>query len=159
MASQELSLKGRALRLLAGREYSRQALQRKLLPHAPSQDALEQVLDALTAAGLLSEVRFVASVVHRQAPRFGVARIRRDLQAQGIDAEDCAEALADLRVSESARAQAVWQRKFGVLPTDAREMGRQARFLIGRGFSAEVVFRLLRSTDIPGLSEPSAEET
>ncbi|MEX8504302.1 recombination regulator RecX [Leptothrix ochracea] len=158
MASPELSLKGRALRLLAGREYSRQALQRKLLPHAPSEDALEQVLDALTAAGLLSEVRFVASVVHRQAPRFGVARIRRDLQTQGIDAEDCAEALADLRQTEAVRAQAVWQRKFGALPTDAREMGRQARFLMGRGFSAEVVFRLLRSTETLGVSDAVDDE-
>ncbi len=136
------------MRLLAGREYSRQALQRKLLPHAPSAEALAHVLDDLTAAGLLSEARFVASVVHRQAPKLGVARIRRDLQAQGIDMADCADTLADLHASEASRAEAVWRRKFAALPTDAREMGRQSRFLIGRGFSADVVFRLLRHTDL-----------
>jgi regulatory protein len=38
-----------------------------------------------------------------------------------------------------ARAQAVWQKKFGQLATSGPERNKQARFLASRGFSGEVV--------------------
>jgi len=48
-----------------------------------------------------------------------------------------------LRETEFARAQALWQRKFGEVAGDARERGRQARFLAARGFAADVVRRIV----------------
>lgn len=141
-----LSLKGRALKYLAAREHSRAELQRKLAPHAEEAAGLETLLDELQARGLLSEERFVESLIHRRAPRLGVARVRQELSAKGVDPTPYRDSLAALQTSEPARALDAWQRRFGSPPTDARERARQMRFLLARGFSAEIVRRTVPRT-------------
>ncbi|MDZ7855120.1 recombination regulator RecX [Sphaerotilus sp.] len=139
-----LSLKGRALKYLAAREHSRSELIRKLAPHAEDPAEIDRVLDELQSRGFLSEERFVASVVHRRATGHGAARIRRELSLKGITAEQMRDTLEALQPSELARAHAVWARRFGTLATDPREHGRQVRFLMARGFSGDVVRRVLK---------------
>src|SRR3954468_664758 len=130
MAFGQLSLKGRALRLLAGREHSRKELERKLAQHEAEPGQLKTALDELQARGFIDEQRVVDSLLHRRAPRLGAARIRHELQAKGLDAERVAAALAGLRATEVERAREVWRRKFGQLPADAAERAKQARFLV-----------------------------
>jgi regulatory protein len=146
LAFGQLSLKGRALRLLAGREYSRQELERKLAPKEEEPGQLKQALDELQAKGFIDEQRVVDSVVHRRAPRLGAGRIQQELRAKGVDAEAVAAAMASLKDTELQRAREVWRRKFGTPAADAAERAKQARFLLVRGFSGEVVRRVLSST-------------
>lgn len=143
MSSAPPSLKGRALRLLSQREHSRAELERKLARHVQEGDDLAAVLDDLQAKGFISEERALASVLHRRAPRLGAARLRQELLAKGLGAARVREALAELASSEPDRAQALWERRFGAAPSDAREWARQARFLAARGFAAEVVRRVV----------------
>lgn len=145
------SLKGRALRLLAAREHSRTELERKLAAHETEPGELARALDDLQAKGFINEQRVLESVVHRRAGRLGAARVRQELQAKGLDPQAVAEAVAGLQGSEQARAQAVWQRKFGAPPEDAQQQARQMRFLLARGFSAEAVRRVVRgdATELP----------
>jgi regulatory protein len=144
MAFGQLSLKGRALRLLAAREHSRKELERKLASHEVEPGQLKTALDELQARGFIDEQRVVDSVVHRRASRLGAGRIKQELQAKGLDAERVALAVASLKASEVERAREVWRRKFGELPTDASQRGKQARFLAARGFGGEVIQRVLR---------------
>ena len=143
MAFGQLSLKGRALKLLAAREHSRQELERKLARHETEPGQVKAALDELQARGFIDEQRVVDSVLHRRAARLGAMRIRQELQAKGIGSQQVAEAVAALRGTEVARAREVWRRKFDAPPADAQQRARQARFLIGRGFSAEAVRRVL----------------
>ncbi len=151
MASQanQLSLKGRALKYLAAREHSRAELQRKLLPHAEEAEVVERLLDELEQRGLLSAARFVESVVHRRASRFGAARIKQELSSKGVAADVMQDSLAQLQTTELDRAREVWRRRFGEAPADAREQARHMRFLMARGFSAEVARRILREAATP----------
>ena len=144
-----LSLKGRALRLLSGREHSRSELERKLAAHEEEPGQLRRVLDELQAKGFIDHRRVAESVVHRRAARLGAARIRQELQGKGLDAELVAQAVAGLRATELQRAREVWRRKFEQLPADARERGKQARFLAARGFDGEVIRRVLSGTAEP----------
>jgi regulatory protein len=144
MAFGQLSLKGRALRLLSGREHSRQELERKLAAHEAEPGELQKALDELQAKGFIDEQRVVESVVHRRSPRLGAARIRQELQAKGLPAEAVAQAVEALKGTELDRARDVWRRKFDTLPADPAGRARQARFLLARGFDGEVVRRLLR---------------
>ena len=64
-----LSLKGRALRLLAQREHSRAELMRKLAPHAQAAADVDAVLDDLTLRGLLSDERYVDMRMRSRAAR------------------------------------------------------------------------------------------
>ncbi|MDD2712002.1 MAG: recombination regulator RecX [Simplicispira sp.] len=143
MATAPISLKGRALRYLAGREHSRAELLRKLAPHEEEPGQIERVLDDLQAKGFISEERVVASVLHRRAPSLGAARVRQELQAKGIGAEQVRDALAQLQDSELERARAVWHKRFGAPPADAREWARHTRFLLARGFAGDVVRRVV----------------
>lgn len=144
MGFEEISLKGRALRLLAGREHSRAELQRKLGPHETAPGELAKALDELQAKGFINEQRVLESVVHRRSARLGAARVRQELQAKGLDPVAVAEAVAGLQGTEEARAGEVWRRKFGQPPVDAAARAKQMRFLLTRGFSAEVVRRVVR---------------
>ena len=194
MARQPLSLKARAIGLLAQREHSRIELRRKLLSierrartaaaragrggeggpgaesgadgghDAPTVDTVDAVdpiddadaadasaeatvdalLDTLAAGGYLSETRFVESRVHQRAQRFGLQRIQQELAQHGLKLD--AEQQGALRANELQRAREVWLKRFGPEPArEPAEQARQTRFLIARGFSPDIVRRLLRS--------------
>ncbi len=155
IAHPPLSLKGRALRLLSGREHSRAELERKLKGHEETPGQLARTLDDLQAKGFISEARVVESVIHRRAAKLGAARIRQELQAKGLAPEAVADAVASLKGTELARAREVWRRKFGrdmdesegAAAPDAAARAKQARFLLTRGFGAEVVRRVVRGLD------------
>jgi regulatory protein len=135
----QLSLKGRALRLLSQREHSRAELERKLAAHEAEPGTLAQALDELQAKGFISEERVVESVIHRRASKLGTARVQQELAAKGLSPESMVVALEQLRGTELERARAVWSRKFDQAATDPKERARQMRFLLSRGFAAEVV--------------------
>lgn len=144
MAFDQISLKGRALRLLAGREHSRAELQRKLSAHETEPGELAKALDELEAKGFINEQRVLESVLHRRSARLGASRVRQELQAKGLDPQAVAEAVAGLQGSEEARAREVWRKRFSGPPADAPERARQMRFLLTRGFGAEVVRRVVK---------------
>ncbi len=139
-----LSLKGRALRLLAQREHSRLELTRKLGSHAESPEQLDRVLDELERAGLASAQRFAESLAHRRASRFGLRRIEQELGAHRLDAAVAGPVLDRLRGSERERALDAWRKRFGTPAGDAAERARHHRFLAQRGFAADAIGWVLR---------------
>jgi regulatory protein len=134
-------LKTRALRLLARREHSRDELARKLSPHAESQEALESVLDFLISKRLLSNERFAEVRAHWLARKYGAAKIRQDLTSKGVAAELAERVTSDLE--ELEKAKAILARKYRAPATTREERAKRARFLQGRGFSGEVIRRLV----------------
>ena len=141
------SLKGRALRLLSQREHSRKELEQKLKPHEETPGELAEALDFLAAKDFINEKRVVESVVNRRSTKLGAARVRQELMAKGLPADDIAEAVQTMRGTEFERALGVWRKKFGAPPSDASERGKQVRFLVSRGFAAEVVRRVVAGAD------------
>ncbi len=147
MSFSKLSLKGRALRYLAQREHSRVELQGKLAPHVEEGEDLAAILDELEAKGFISAERFVDSVIHTKAARYGASRVLQELRHKGVDAELIADARERLRSTELQRAREVWQRRFGSPPESPQERARQMRFLASRGFGGDVVRKVLRGGD------------
>ena len=136
-------LKARALRHLVRREHSRAELTCKLAPHAESSAAVDEVLDLLLSKNQQSDQRYAEERVRVLSRKYGAARIRDDLRAKGI-AEDI---VASVRAQgELERAQAILERKYRVPASTPEERARRARFLQGRGFSLEVIRRLLPAT-------------
>jgi regulatory protein len=133
------SLKGRALRLLSQREHSRAELERKLAPHEEVPGELAKALNELQARDFINDGRAIESVVHRRAGKWGAARVKQELTAKGLTGEAVAQALAGLKDTELRRAQEVWRKKFGSPAPDPQTRAKHMRFLLTRGFSAEVV--------------------
>ncbi|HRK57792.1 MAG TPA: RecX family transcriptional regulator, partial [Burkholderiaceae bacterium] len=107
-------------------------------------ECVDQALDQLEAQGMLSDARFVKSRVRVRAPRYGALRIEHELKHHGLSPELMREAKHALEATEYERALAVWARKFGQVAVQAQERAKQARFLSARGFSAEVIGKVLR---------------
>ena len=140
------SLKGRALRLLSQREHSRAELERKLAAHEQEPGELAKALDELQARDFINDGRAIESVIHRRAGKLGASRIKQELAAKGLSGEAVTEAMDQLKATELERAREVWRKKFGTPAQDAQERSKQIRFLISRGFTAEVVRRVVQDT-------------
>jgi regulatory protein len=107
------------------------------------EESVDALLDWLEARQFLSAERFAESRIHARSARFGNLRIRQELSRHDIrPGPEAVQALAD---SELDRARAVHRRRFAEGPASAAERARQARFLVGRGFSSDVIRRVLRS--------------
>jgi regulatory protein len=61
--------------------------------------------------------------------------------------EAVAHALANLKDTELSRAREVWRKKFGSPPPDPQTRAKHMRFLLTRGFNAEVVRQVVRGAD------------
>ena len=183
MPAQPVSIKASALRWLAQREHSRSELRSKLLrllarraallrstsrpasagaaqvddaDRAEGQDPaveVELLLQWLESDGHLSQARFIESRVHARQARFGNLRIRQELKQHGLSLDEPARQA--LQQTELQRAQAVWHKKFKLPAPDATAQLRQMRFLVGRGFSPDVVRRVVRGAG----QQDEADET
>ena len=156
---QSPSLKARALRLLSLREYSRKGLAAKLAESEArwaklggeqidqtSQSTavnIEAVLDDFEARGWLSDERFAEALVRRRGERYGVRKIADELERAGVDSQQSAKLLGALKETEFQRAYDLWTRKYGVHAPDQKERARQYRFLASKGFSSEVVTKVI----------------
>jgi regulatory protein len=155
----ELSLRARALQYLARREHSRAELRGKLLRSvqknedsghefdSSGQADLDALLDDLSARGWLSDQRAAAQLIHLKRNRFGTQRITYELRQKGIAEELIDAVLPSLKENEMEAAREVWQKKFFTLPGDAKEKARQMRFLQSRGFSIDVIIKVLHNND------------
>jgi regulatory protein len=116
-------------------------------PREPEELAadVDAVLDWLVAQRHLSEARFIESRVHARAARQGQALIRQELARHGLALD--ADTAQQLRDTERARAKLVWQKRFPEPATDATGRAKQMRFLAARGFSAEIIRRLVSGRD------------
>jgi regulatory protein len=184
MPPRPASIKVRALQWLAQREHSREELRGKLLrllrrhaaihtatsaaddvplgpleadPQADPAVEVDALLQWLETHGYLSESRFVESRVHARQARYGNQRIRQELKQHGVTLN--AETQQALAKTEYDRALVVWRKKFGAPGEDASARVRQMRFLAGRGFSADVVRRVVQARsadDAPAFEVDSA---
>ena len=137
-------LRQQAIRLLARREHTRAELARKLTALGTKEE-IETVLTELQASHLQSDSRAAESYLRGNAARLGASRLRHNLKTRGVTPELIDEQLAQAALpDEIERARAIWSRKFSAAPTGAKEWARQARFLQSRGFSGEMIRRVLR---------------
>lgn len=105
---------------------------------------VDAVFQWLEEKRFLSVERFAEARVNARSPRFGNLRIRHELAQHGAALSE--EANQALVASELDRARAVHARRFAGAPCDLKQSARQARFLAARGFSADVIRRVLRDS-------------
>ena len=112
-------------------------------------DVIVQVVAALAAEGLQSDVRFTEVYVNSARGRgHGLVRIRAALRERGIADDVIERQLAADATDWEAEVESVRRKRFGAgIPKDAKEWARQARFLQYRGFSAEQIRKALKQAD------------
>lgn len=144
-ATTQPTLRGRALRLLGRREFSRQELAKRLRTYAEEPAALEALLDDLAARGWLSDARYADALVRKRAGHYAQRSIAQELKRAGVSEDVTAAALPAVDPDEEfAAALALCQRKFRRAPTEQKEKARQLRFLMSRGYSIGLALRVVR---------------
>ncbi len=102
------------------------------------------MLDDLALRKQLSDDRYAETRAHWLSRKYGAAKIRQDLKAHGV-----ADAVAD-RISAEGdleKAKAIVARKYREPATTREEKAKRARFLQSRGFSYEIIRKLLSTGD------------
>jgi regulatory protein len=167
---QSPSLKARALRLLSQREHSRSELAKKLSAYLSLQAKADRannahdhdqekspadtpalshevqiaaVLDDFEKRGWLSDARFAEALVRRRSERYGMRRIKDELQRAGVASDASAALLDGLKITEFERAKELFERKFGEIAEDQKMRARQYRFLVSKGFNPEIVAKVI----------------
>jgi regulatory protein len=167
---QSPSLKARALRLLSQREHSRVELAKKLGDYLSLQAKVDRannaqdrdqekspsdapalsrelqiatVLDDFEKRGWLSDARFAEALVRRRSERYGMRRIKDELQRAGVASDASAALLDGLKNTEFERAKELFERKFGEIAEDQKMRARQYRFLVSKGFNPEIVAKVI----------------
>jgi len=144
-------LRQRALDYLGKREYSYVELAQKLKPFVEeseidSADAqIKAILDDFVKRGWLSDARFTEQVVHARKSKFGSAKVANELREKGVADDLIMDAIEKLKETELENALAIWRKKFKVSPHSREEWAKQARFLQSRGFSFDLIKRVLNS--------------
>ena len=141
------------MRYLARREHSRTELRSKLLPYVQESDDLDAVLDDLIRRDYLSDARAAEQMINQRRRRFGTQRITHELRQKGITDVLIDDAIPQLKATELETARDVWQRKFGIPPQDQKEKAKQARFMQSRGFSMDIIFKVLRLSEVDEIVE------
>ena len=116
------SLRGRALRLLARRDWSRDALRAKLLSSTADHDEgseasaeVDELLDDFTSRGWLSDARYAQELVRSRQNRNGKTAIAQRLKRAGVSEADAAAALSAIAPDQEYQtALTLWRRKFQI---------------------------------------------
>ncbi len=138
-----------AVKLLSRREHSIQELRRKLARKEFSNGVIDAVVSNLQEADLVSDARYAEVFVRSRINRGdGPMKVLASLRERGID-----DVLIDqfLHYDDTfwiSRANRVLEKKFGQRltrgnGTASNDWGKRARFLAGRGFAAEIIYRSL----------------
>jgi len=143
-ARPRISLIGRAIKYLSNRDHSQFELRKKLLPHANSEEELDEVIKKLIDKGYLSNQRFTESFIASKSKKFGMRKITQVLQQHQLDSEILKTEVEKLRESEPQRCYEIWERKFGQVTKEPNELAKQIRFLASRGFSHEIIMGIVK---------------
>lgn len=154
--SQQLSLRGRALRLLGRREFSRQELEGRLRGYVDAENPveLEVLLDNLAERGWLSDARYAEALVRKRTGQYARRSIAQELKRAGVAIEVTDAVLTPVDPDEEfAAALALCQRKFRHAPDDQKEKARQIRFLQTRGYGLGLAIRVMKHLESSGESQ------
>lgn len=143
-AKERARLRRSAFNLLARREQSRSELKTKLLNKDANETLVEDLLDNLVAEGLQSDERFVESFVNARVQRQqGPVKIGHELRQKGVADRLIDAALESFDDHWFEIAKELVVKKYGQSePLDFNDKQRRMRFVMQRGFPADICYRL-----------------
>jgi regulatory protein len=141
-----------------GRQMRSEAELRRLMKTRVEQDAqgeaaISAVLTRLKEYAYLNDATFAetSARLRQENEKFGVRRVRQDLQQKGVHSDLISETL-DARygqTNEETLAREHLERKRIRKPENEKETARVMRRLVTAGFSTGVIYKILRQWDVP----------
>ncbi len=139
VARRPASALDRVVRLLAARPRTTAYLRDRLLSSGCAPEEVTAALARAAELGYVNDRAFAAAEAARLSERFAPAVVASRLAAAGVPPEVAAEAVAAVGADGAELARELLAKRFGAEALDGAARGRAARFLAGRGFSAEII--------------------
>ena len=135
----------KALDLISRREHSRYELMQKLNKRYPeTRPLIEEVLDKLIVNNILDDERFADMYINSRARKgFGPKKIEMELNSKHVESFIISSSLeAYDNWIENAKKELLKKFK-GIVPTDYQSKIKQKQFLFNRGFSTQIIDKVL----------------
>lgn len=131
----------------------RRLMKTRVEPGEHGEAVVAAALARLREHGYLDDAVFAETYarLRQQNEKFGVRRVRQDLQQKGVGTELIAETLEARygATNEEALAREHLERKRLRKPENEKETARIMRRLVAAGFSPGVIYKILRQWDVP----------
>lgn len=136
-----------AVRLLARREHGMRELINKLTSKGFFLQESKEAVLRCQELNLQSDERFAESLCHTRFQQgYGPVRIMQELQAKYINKELIAQTLETYQEQWEEQAYLVWRKKFkGANSQLISDIQKQIRFLLYRGFPAEIAAKIVHN--------------
>ena len=148
MIEEEILLKrarDRALYLLQSQGRTQAEMIKKLKDDGYSQSVTERVLSFLQEYHFIYDNAYTENYIHVNKGRKSKRQITYELQQKGVDRDQIRQMLEENPVDEEETVRALLKKKTGGrIPEDKKEIQKLAAFLGRKGFSFEVISRVLR---------------
>lgn len=148
MIEEEILLKrarDRALYLLQSQGRTQAEMIKKLKDDGYSQSVTERVLSFLQEYHFIDDNAYTENYIHVNKGRKSKRQITYELQQKGVDRDQIRQMLEENPVDEEETVRALLKKKTGGrIPEDKKEIQKLAAFLGRKGFSFEVIGRVLR---------------
>ena len=148
MIEEEILLKrarDRALYLLQSQGRTQAEMIKKLKDDGYSQSVTERVLSFLQEYHFIDDNAYTENYIHVNKGRKSKRQITYELQQKGVDRDQIRQMLKENPVDEEETVRALLKKKTGGrIPEDKKEIQKLAAFLGRKGFSFEVISRVLR---------------
>ncbi len=126
------------------KQFTANASEETLITERPL-DIIKVILDDFQQRGWLSDARFAEQMVHARKSKFGSARVASELKEKGVADDLIAAAVVAIKETEFENALAICKKKYAAPPISREDWARQARFLQSRGFTFELIKKVLNS--------------
>jgi regulatory protein len=131
----------------------RRLMQAKVEREESGAAKIDRVIARLKEYGYLDDTAFAENYtqLRQQNEKFGQRRVRQELGRKGIAQQTISDTIESkyAEVSEEALARQHLERKRIRKPENEKETARVMRRLVTAGFSAGVIYKILRQWDVP----------
>ncbi len=139
------------LKMLARRELSEVQVRQRLARRGHDADAIDQAIAKLRAERAIDDARVAESIARTQTSirRRGKLRVRRQIENAGIAGATARRAVDEVfaGIDDDALLEASLAKRLHgrVTIADDREFARLYRYLVGQGFEADRVMKVLEA--------------
>ncbi len=131
----------------------RRLMQKRAEPGEAGDASIARVLARLREHGYLNDAAFAETYarLRQQNEKLGQRRVKQDLRQKGVHDALIAETIESryAQTNEEALAREHLERKRIRKPENEKETARVMRRLVAAGFSARVIYKILRQWDVP----------
>ena len=138
----------RALYLLQSQGRTQAEMIKKLQSDGYPDDVTREVMSFLSEYHFVDDNAYTENYIHVNKGRKSPRQMAYELQQKGVDKAKISQILEENPIDEEATARALLKKKTGgQIPEDWKERQKLAAFLGRKGFSFEVIQRVLRESN------------